>query len=64
MGDMVSSKQRIRTDVRYVRQMLREIEAALKANDYATIIDRANEASCAAAAVLEAAAEISGLDTP
>lgn len=61
---MVTSKQQITTDVRYVRQMLREIEAALKANDYVTVIDRANEASCAALAVLEAAAEISGLDTP
>lgn len=57
MGNMVNAatKKAIRADVRYVRQMLRQIEAALRADDLAALTDAANEASCAAVQIMEEA---------
>lgn len=37
----------IRSNVKYVRELLRQIEAAAKAGDWNEVADIANEASCA-----------------
>lgn len=57
-------KKSMRADIKYVREMMRQIEAALKANDYATVIDRCNEASCAATQIMQEASDASGLEMP
>lgn len=58
------TKKAIRADIRYVREMLRQMEAALRTDDYAVIIEAGNEASCAAAAIMQEASEFSGCEMP
>ncbi len=56
-------KKQMRADIKYVREMLRQIEAAIKADDYATVIELSNEASCSAVEIMQQASEASGLRT-
>lgn len=61
---MSTTKKDMLADIRYIRAMLRRMEAGIKSNDFATVIDCANEASCAAVQVMQEAADRSGLEMP
>lgn len=64
MVNATQTKKSIRADIRYVREMLRQMEAALRTDDFAAVIDAANEASCAAAQVMQEASDYSGCEMP
>ena len=51
--EYVPSKSSLKRDLAYVREMCRQIEAALKSEDYADGMEAANEGSAALAGVME-----------
>lgn len=61
---MSTTKKAMLTDIRYVREMLRRMEAGIKTDDYASVIECANEASCAATHIMQEASDRSGLEMP
>lgn len=64
MVSAAHTKKAIRADIRYIREMLRQMEAAIKTDDYAAIIEAGNEASCAASQIMQAASDYSGCEMP
>ena len=51
--EFVPSKSSIKRDLSYVREMCRQIEAAMKSGDLAEAMDAANEGSACMAQIME-----------